>query len=105
MYGFYGTNTVWIPLNNGTVARTTFNDNLHPWRQQYFPSVRQWSMDAALFKTIPIAERFRLRFNADFFNVFNMPGNPSGVGSDGILSTRSSGQDPREVQLTLRLMW
>jgi hypothetical protein len=105
MYSFYGSNTVWIPLKNGTVQRTTYNDNLHPWRQQYLPSVRQWGVDASLFKTIPIAERFRLRFNADFFNVFNMPGNPNSVSADGILSTRSSGQGPRELQLTLRLIW
>ena len=32
---FWDTNTVWIPLSNGTVQRTTFNDNLHPWRNQF----------------------------------------------------------------------
>jgi hypothetical protein len=102
---FYGTNTVWVPLKNGTLQRTTYNDGLHPWRQQYLPSVRRWGLDASLFKTIPINEQFMVRFNADFFNVFNNPGNPSGVGSTGIISTRSSGQDPRVMQLTLRLTW
>ncbi|MEK7406113.1 MAG: TonB-dependent receptor [Acidobacteriota bacterium] len=105
MYQFYGSNTVWAPLNDGTLRRTTYNDNLHPWRQQYLPSVRQWNLDASLFKTVPITERFRLRFNADFFNVLNHPGNPNSVGGDGILSTRSSGSGARELQLTLRLSW
>jgi hypothetical protein len=100
---FYNTNTVWIPLNNGTIQRTTYNNNLHPWRQQFFPSVRQWGLTASLFKTIPLSERIRMRFNADFFNVLNHPGNPSGVGGDGVLSTRNSGQGARELQLTLRL--
>jgi hypothetical protein len=104
-YALYGTNTVFVPLKNGTQQRTTYNDGLHPWRQQYLPSVRRWGMDASLFKTIPITEQFLLRFNADFFNVLNMPGNPTGISGEGILSTQNSGQGARELQLTLRLTW
>jgi hypothetical protein len=100
---FWDSNTVWIPLKDGTIQRATYNPNLHPWRQQFFPSSRQWGLTASLFKSIPIGERLKLRLNADFFNVLNHPGNPSGVASDGILSTRSSGQGARELQLTLRL--
>jgi hypothetical protein len=104
-FAFYGTNTTFVPLNNGTLQRTTFNDNLHPWRQQYLPSSRQWGLDSSVFKIIPITESVRLRFNADFFNVLNHPGNPSLVASTGILSTRNSGMNPRVIQLTLRLTW
>jgi hypothetical protein len=32
-FAFYGTNTVFVPLKNGTIQRTTYNDNLHPWRR------------------------------------------------------------------------
>jgi hypothetical protein len=102
---YFETNTVWITLNNGRLEQTTYNDNLHPWRNQYFPSVRQWGLDASLFKTIPINERFKIRFNADFFNVLNNPGNPNSVADSGILETRMSGQAARELQLTLRLIW
>ncbi|MGH9720916.1 MAG: hypothetical protein ACRD8O_11940, partial [Bryobacteraceae bacterium] len=104
-YAFYGTNTAFVPLKNGTQQRTTFNNGLHPWRLQYLPTVRRWGMDASLFKTIPITERVMLRFNADFFNVLNMPGNPTGVSGEGILSTQNSGLAARELQLTLRLSW
>jgi len=102
---FWDTNTVWVPLKDGTIQRTTYNDNLHPWRQQYMPGVRQWGVDASLFKSVAINETVRLRINADFFNVLNVPGNPNSIGSDGILSTRASGQNSRELQLTLRLSW
>jgi len=105
MYDWYGSNTVWIPLNDGKVQRVTYNNYLHPWTNQYQPSVRQWGLDASLFKTIPFGERFNVRFNADFFNVLNHPGNPNSVSSTGILSTRNSGQSARELQLTLRLTW
>jgi hypothetical protein len=78
---------------------------LDPFRQQYFPSTRQWGFDASAFKTVSITERVTVRVNADFFNVFNHPGNPTGVGNTGILSVRNSGSGARQMQLTLRLTW
>jgi hypothetical protein len=104
-FRFYGTNTVWVPLKDGTVQRVTYNDNLHPWRNQYQPSIRQWGLDASLFKSVRFRERYEVRFNADFFNVLNNPGNPNSISSEGILSTVNSGQAARELQLTLRLTW
>jgi len=102
---FWDTNNVWIPLNNGTVQRVTFNDNLHPWRNQYMPGPLQWFQDASLFKFTSITERVALRLNVDFFNVFNHPNNPTVVAGDGVLSTRNSGSGARVMQLGLRLMW
>jgi len=104
-YQWYGSNTVWVPLKDGSVQRLTYNNNLHPLTNQYLPSVRQWGLDASLFKSVRFKERYEVRFNADFFNVLNHPGNPNSVGGDGILSTRNSGQAARELQLTLRLAW
>jgi hypothetical protein len=102
---FWDTNTVWIPLNNNTVQRTAFDDQLHPWRNQYLRGVNQWFMDASLFKFINLTERIQLRFNIDFFNVLNVPNNPTVIGGDGILSTRNSGSPARVTQLTARLEW
>lgn len=102
---FWDTNTVWIPLKNGTVQRTNFDNGLHPWRNQYIPGPRQWGMDASLFKFINITESVVLRFNIDIFNVFNHPNNPNSIGGDGILATRNSGSGARTTQLTLRLQW
>jgi hypothetical protein len=103
--GFWDTNSVWIPLNNGTVQRTLYNDNLHPFRLQYIPSTLQWNLDSSVFKAIPIKESMVFRFNVDFFNVFNHPGNPSAVAATGILGTRNSGVSPRVLQLTGRFTW
>jgi hypothetical protein len=102
---FWDTNNVWIPLSNGTVQRTTFDNGLHPWRNQFFPAPLQWFQDAALFKFIPINERVTLRFNVDFFNVFNNPNNPTGVAGTGVLDTRNSGSAARLTQLAVRLTW
>ena len=46
-----------------------------------------------------------VRFNMDFFNVFNNPNNPTGVAGTGFLSTRNSGSAARIMQLALRLTW
>ncbi len=102
MYSYYGGNTTWVTLKNGTVQRTTFDNGLMPWRQQYMPGVRSWMLDSGLVKNIPFKERYNLRFQADFFNVLNHPGNPTSVGSDGVLNTYTSGQAARELQLSLR---
>jgi hypothetical protein len=104
MYGFYGGNTLWVPTNDGKVQRTAWT-GLAPLRQQYLPSVRQWGLDASLFKTIPINERFQARLNVDFFNVLNHPGNPNSVGTTGMLATRNSGGGARILQLTGRFTW
>jgi len=102
---YWDTNSVWIPLSNGTVQRVIFNDNLHPWRNQYMPGVRQWFQDASLFKFIKITEQMSLRLNVDFFNVFNHPNNPTAIGGDGVLLTRNSGSAARVTQVGLRLIW
>jgi hypothetical protein len=101
---YWDTNTVWVPLKDGTTVRTTdFTGVLNPFQNQWRPGVLQWGQDASLFKVIAIKESVRLRINADVFNVFNHPGNPNSVGSDGMESTRSSGNSPRTLQLSLRL--
>lgn len=105
LYQFYGTNTVWLKLKDGSEQRTAYDPGLHPWQNQFLPSVRQWGMDASLFKRVAITERVFVRFNMDVFNVFNHPNNPSGVGGDGILGTRNSGSGARQVQFTLRVTW
>jgi hypothetical protein len=102
---FWDTNNVWIPLNNGTVQRVAFNDNLHPWRNQYKDGPWQWFQDVSAFKVWSVKERVRLRFNMDFFNVFNHPNNPTAIAETGILSTRNSGSNARVMQLGLRLFW
>ena len=102
---FWDTNNVWVPLNNGTVQRVTYNDGLVPWRNQYIRAPNQWFMDASLFKFTNITEKVSLRLNIDVFNVFNNPNNPIALSStnDGILTTRNSGSPARVMQLTIRL--
>ncbi len=102
---YYDTNTVWVPLKNGTLQRVAMDTNLHPWRNQFVPGPWNFGLDASVFKTVRLGEQFLLRFNVDFFNVLNNPGTPQPASSSGIISLQDSANPPRELQLTLRLTW
>lgn len=101
---YWETQTVWVPLKDGTVVRTTMNTNLPWWANQYVAAPWAFNLSASLFKTFSLTERAKLRFNADFFQVLNNPGLPT-PGGNGILSTQNSSNSPRDLQLTLRLTW
>ena len=78
-------------------------------------------MDFSAFKQIPLNERFRLEFRAEFFNLFNHPNfNAPNFGGNGVVavsnsgnftssnfgeigSTRDAPYDPRQIQFALKL--
>ncbi|MEK7406397.1 MAG: hypothetical protein AAB225_14950, partial [Acidobacteriota bacterium] len=102
---FYDSNTVWVPLKDGTLQRVSMDNNLHPWRNQFRPGPWSFGLDASIFKAVRVTERVEIRFNADFFNVLNNPGTPQPSSTSGIISLQNSANSPRELQLTLRLAW
>lgn len=104
MSGYWETQTVWLPLKNGTVVRSTMNTNLPYWMNQYLDAPWDFNLSASLFKAFSLGERAKLRFNADFFQVLNNPGIPL-PGANGIMYTNTSANSPRDLQLTLRLTW
>jgi hypothetical protein len=78
-------------------------------------------VDISLFKDIPINERFRVQFRAEFFNIANHPNfNAPNFGGNGVVaisgsgnynnstfgeigSTRDAPYDPRQIQFALTL--
>jgi len=104
-FPFYETNTVFVPLQNGTLQRTTLSGFVDPMQNQFLLGPMQWNMSASAFKTVKITEHTLLRINVDFLNnVFNMPGTalPGTVG-DGVITSKNSANSPRVLQLTMRL--
>jgi hypothetical protein len=100
---YYGTNTVYVPLKNGTLQRTAIS-TLNPWQNQYVMGPGTFGMDASLVKNIPIKERVSFRLQADFFSVLNNPG-LNQPGSNGIISLQTSANSARVMQLIGRLTW
>ena len=105
-YGYRDTNTVFVTLKNGSRVSTAMNTNLHPWRNQLVRGFASVFMDANMFKTVRITERFSLRLSMDAFFALNNPG----LGlpdANGIVSTRTNvnSNEPRAMQASLRLIW
>ena len=93
-------------MRDGSTQRTTLNDNLNPWRNQWQSGLFSWSQNASLFKVVPVNERVFFRLNIDFFNVFNMPGIPKTPDpTSGLIDAMSSGNGARALQFGLRLTW
>jgi len=102
---YYGTNTVFVPLQDGAVYRGGWG-GIPPLQNQYVETRGLWSLAASLFKTFPIKERVRVRVQWDVFNPTNSPQQPQAPGnSQGLLYTYLSGTSARSMQFTLRLLW
>jgi hypothetical protein len=102
---YYGTNTVWVPLKDGTVYRGSWA-GIAPMQNQYRESRGLWTLSASLFKSFPIRESMRLRVQWDVFNPTNSPQQPqSPSNTAGLLYTYLSGASARSMQFTLRLLW
>jgi hypothetical protein len=102
---YWDSNTVWVPLKDGTTAETSYSPGLNPFQNLYILAPFSWNLNASLFKVIPIREKMSMRFNADFFNVFNRPGIPTQPGDNGVIDMNTSANTPRLLQLTMRLTW
>lgn len=69
------------------------------------------NLDLAVMKTIPLnADRYRLTFRAEFFNITNTPHFTAPNGAGGGLGTPRAAQilrarDPRIIQLALKFNW
>jgi len=102
---YYGTNTVFIPLKDGTMYRGSYG-GLFPLQNQWVESRGLWTLSASLFKSFPIREQIRLRVQWDVFNPTNSPQQPQlPSNSLGILYTYLSGTAARSMQFTARLIW
>ncbi len=101
---YYGTNTVFLPLKDGSTVRTTYG-GLAPLQNQYVETPGLWTLSASLFKSFALTEKARLRFQWDVFNPTNSPQEPQVPNTLGLIYTNVNGTPARSMQFTLRLLW
>ena len=101
---YYGSNTQFIPLKDGTTYRGSYG-GLFPMQNQYRESPGLYTLSASLFRSFAIKERFKVRFQWDVFNPFNAPQEPQTVNTQGLLYTYQNGTAARNMQFSLRLLW
>jgi hypothetical protein len=67
-----------------------------------------FDVDASIFKNFALAERFRLQFRAEAFNIENRANfnNPNSTVSSGVTFGRiTAADDPRVLQFALKLFF
>lgn len=102
---YYDTNSIQVPLSNGSIVRTTYSPGYSPTQNMSIQGPFNWTMDASAFKEVNLTHGVVLRLNADFFNVLNEQGLNNPSTSTGLISLRTSYNTPRQFQLTGRISW
>ena len=92
-------------LANGTVRLTSITDTVNPNARAFIVGPRAWNTDASVFKNFSLTERIKLRFTADFFNVFNHPNDVNPNGTTGLQDLSTQTNEPRIIQFSARLQW
>ncbi len=104
-------NRLPVTLADGSVHSTSITDAFSWNPQNFMLSPGSWNQDFTVFKYFNFTERVRMRFSADFFNLFNHPVDylPDATQdlnkTTGLLDLSRQANEPRIVQFGLRLEW
>ena len=98
-------NRLPLTLANGSIRNTTIADLYNITPRGFITGPGAWNADISLFKWFDITETVKLRFTADFFNAFNHPVDIEPDLQTGLQDISRQLNDPRIVQLSLRLNW
>jgi hypothetical protein len=95
-------NRVAQKLADGTVRLTSVADMISWNARNFMRGPGAFGQDMSLFKNIRLRESMKVRFTADFFNVFNHPINMTPNNGTGLQDMSLQSNDPRIIQLTAR---
>ncbi|MBS1832791.1 MAG: carboxypeptidase regulatory-like domain-containing protein, partial [Acidobacteria bacterium] len=99
----YGNNNVSVLLANGQTVTTAYSPGpagANMYNAMVLQGPKNFQTDISLYKEFSFGERYKLRFNVDAFNAFNIQGLVNPNTSDGIQQLQSSYWTPRQIQLT-----
>jgi hypothetical protein len=102
----FGNNNVGVTLSNGRQVTTPFApgpSGANAYNAMVLQGPKNFQSDISLYKEFQLNERWRLRFNVDAFNAFNIQGLVNPNVSDGIQQLQTSYWTPRQIQFTGRL--
>ena len=89
-------------LADGSVVNTPIGDNVNWNARNFIVGPSAFNMDFSIFKNFQFTEQMRLRFTADFFNVFNHPIDVAPNTTTGLQDLSVQGNEPRIIQFSLR---
>jgi hypothetical protein len=103
-YGANFDNRVDLVLNDGTIKPTNVFSGLYwPFARNNFMGTRNWNLDLSIFKHFYFTEDIKMRFTADFFNFLNHPNDNNPDATSGLVNLGRQSNEPRTVQLSLRV--
>ncbi|HET7215668.1 MAG TPA: TonB-dependent receptor [Terriglobia bacterium] len=92
-------------LADGTCYNASSSDFFHTTPKASILGPSAFSMDGAMYKNFKIRERAKVRFEADFFNLFNHPTNNYPDSSTGLIYMGTQANTPRLLQFSLHLIF
>ena len=101
----FGNNNVTQTLSNGQSVLTAFSpgpSGVNPYNSGILQGPKNFQADISIYKEFAFKERYKLRFNVDAFNAFNIQGLNNPSATDGITTFQSSYWRPRQIQFTGR---
>jgi Carboxypeptidase regulatory-like domain/TonB dependent receptor len=90
-------------LADGSVRSTSLSDMLIWNARDFYLGPVQWNEDLSAIKYFEFAERLKMRFTCDFFNLFNHPNDIKPDITTGLQDLSRQANDPRIIQFSLRL--
>jgi hypothetical protein len=105
-YGADFDNRVPIELNDGTIRNTNvLSGHYWPFPRNNFMGSRSWNIDLSILKHVYFTEDMKMRFTADFFNLFNHPNDANPDATTGLVNLGTQVNEPRTIQLSLGVDW
>lgn len=106
----YLTNNRQFRLSDGSTVNTSVNPGpgnvANPFFKTTLAGPNVYSFDGSLYKVFHLTDKAALRANVDVFNLFNVQGDVTPDGTTGIQYTlRSAANTPRQIQLSLKLVF
>ncbi|MCI0664136.1 MAG: TonB-dependent receptor [Acidobacteria bacterium] len=98
-------NRVPQTLADGTVRETPIGELYNPSPRGFYLGPGAWNFDLSFYKNFKFKERVETRFSADFFNIFNHPVDVGPDATTGLQDLSRQLNDPRIIQLSLRVVW
>jgi hypothetical protein len=92
-------------LADGTTRFTSITELYNPSPRNFYRGPGGWNLDFSIFKHFYVTEDLKLRFTADFFNIFNHPVDIDPNPSTGLVNLGRQVNEPRTIQLSLRFDW
>jgi len=103
--GSIAVNNVLLPDGSTGCFNAPSGDFFHGSPRGSIIGPSAFTMDASMFKNFNVTERVKVRFTADFFNVFNHPTNNNPNSSTGLIDLSTQANQPRLMQFSLHLMF